>query len=169
MELLNLPKEEKKELSAKQKENLFTSIVLGKDIIEEIETSRGKFKVKYPRMSDIETIGRKVAYRLNGLSAVSFEPNTFNLIQKIAMLDTLIVSGEAWYENAKKEANFTWEDIPIQSYIEEVFSKVAEFRFKVQELIENDVRKTDRNVATSKNNDVSNDSGLFEGLSGTTE
>ena len=44
MELVELPKaEEKNELNDFQKENLFESIVRGKDVIEKIKTSRGEF------------------------------------------------------------------------------------------------------------------------------
>ena len=166
MELVNLPKEEKeKELSGKQKENLFTSIVLGKDVIEEVETSKGKFKVKYPRMNDIETIGRRTAYRLNGLSASSFDMATYGLIQKIAALDTLVVSGPDWFENAKKEVNLQWGDMPTQEFIEEVYSKVAEFRFKVQTMLEKDDDRANRKLASKKDTTVSDNAGLFEGLS----
>ena len=166
MKVETLPKEEQKELTEKQKENLFTSIVLGKDVTETIETSRGKFKIKYPRMRDIEEIGRRTAFRLNSLPAMSFDAGIYNLIQKIATLDTLVISGEGWYENAKKEANFTWGAIPIQSFIEEVYSKVAEFRFKVQELLERDNDTANREVAAEENSNVSSDAGLFEGMSG---
>ena len=40
------------------------------------------------------------------------------------------------YENAKKEnTNFSWLDIPSQSYIQEVYSLAYEFRLKVQKCI----------------------------------
>lgn len=157
--------EKKDELTELQRTNLFNSIVLGKDATEIIETSRGKFKIKFPRMTDLETIGCKVANKLRGTSVMSFDLRTYNLIQEIATLDTLIISGPAWYENAKKESNFTWGDCPLQSFVQEVTAKIDEFRLKVQEQLElpNDESSKSKTTTADNNDDTSGD--LFEGMS----
>ena len=58
MELKELPKTNEKELSDDQKKDLFGNIIRGKDVTEKIETSRGVFEVKFPRMRDLEIIER---------------------------------------------------------------------------------------------------------------
>ena len=57
------------------KADMFNSIVMGKDVTEIIKTSKGEFKVKYPRARDIQAIGRLQAYRLNGVSTECFDKN----------------------------------------------------------------------------------------------
>lgn len=165
MEVKNLPKEKDETLNNVQTDNLFTNLVLGKDVTEKIETSRGEFEIKYPRMRDLETIGRRVAIALNGLPTVCFDINTFNLIQDIATLDTLVLHGPAWFENAKKENNFTWADCPLQSFIQEVAVKVAEFRNKVQELLEPSKGESRRSEDTAKSGDDDASDDLFSGMS----
>ena len=166
MELVNLPKTETKELSNAQKENLFESIVRGKDVIEEITTSRGAFKVKFPRAKDLELIGRITAYRLNGISEKCFDDAAYALFQQIATLDVVVVSGPAWYENAKeKNDNFSWADMPTQKFIQEVYAKAYEFRIKVQKLLDADTKPKDSAVASDKNAANTSDTGVFEGLS----
>lgn len=166
MKIEKLPKTDIEELTTGEKENLFGSIVRGKDVTEEIETSRGKFKVKFPRMSDLEAIGRVLAYRMNGLSVQSMDPNVYNLMQQIAMLDVVVVSGPAWYENAKKEDGFTWANVPIQSFIQEVYAKASEFRLKVSKMLESDTGHDNKRMAAAESGDNAAESGLFEGMSG---
>lgn len=155
-----------KEMSEAQKNNLFGNIIRGKDVTETISTSRGDFKVKFPRAKDLETIGRVLAYRLNGLNVQSMDPNVYNLMQQIATLDVIILSGPAWYENAKKEGNFkTWGDIPTQSYIEEVYGKAYSFRLKVQTELDQSQNESDPKLDADGNGEISDSTGLFEGLS----
>jgi hypothetical protein len=155
------------DLTNKQKENLFCSIVRGQDAIETIETSRGKFKIKFPRMKDIEAIGRLVAYRLNGLDAKCFDEVTYSLIQEIATLDVLVVEGPDWYENAKKENKFglSWGDMPSQSFVQEVYAKAYDFRFEMQKKLEQFEEKESVGVDSGKNDTDINGAGLFEGMS----
>lgn len=167
MELVNLPKtEEKDELTDFQKENLFESIVRGKDVIEKIKTSRGDFEVKFPRAKDLETIGRLTAYRLNGVSEKCFDDATYALIQQIATLDVVVRSGPAWFENAKKEnSGFSWGDIPSQKFIREVYAKAFEFRFKVQNMLDEVQERGDKEVASAESVDVAGSAGVFSGIS----
>lgn len=157
-----------KELTENQKTNLFNSIVRGKDAIETIHTSRGDFKVKFPRMKDLETIGRLVAYRLNGLSAQSFDVNTYNLIQQIAALDVLVIEGPAWFENAKKENKngLSWGDMPSQSFIQEVYGLTYDFRLKMSQDLEFNPESENQSMDANGNTNDSSEPGLFDGLSG---
>lgn len=166
MEVKELPKIKEKELTEEQKNDLFGNIIRGKDVTEKIETSRGIFEVKFPRMRDLETIGRVLARRMNGLSVDSMDPNIYNLMSEVATLDVVVVSGPAWYENAVKESDFTWGNIPIQSFIQEVYAKAYEFRLKVQNLIESDKENGNIGMATDISDDAANQPGLFENMSG---
>lgn len=155
-----------KEMSEAQKNDLFGNIIRGKDVTETISTSRGDFKVKFPRTKDLETIGRVLAFRLNGIPVQSVDPNVYALMQQIATLDVVVLSGPAWYENAKKEGKFTtWGDIPMQSYVQEVYGKAYSFRDKVQKELELGENAADSKVDSGKNDNVSDSPGLFEGLS----
>lgn len=164
---MEIEKIEKKgeELNETQRVNMFNSIVMGKDVTEIIKTSRGDFKIKYPRARDIQQIGRLQALRLNGISIDCFDKNVLGLIQEVATLDVIVLEGPAWYENAKKEnMNFSWLDIPSQAFIQEVYAKAYEFRFKVQEIIESDGKTGNSeldSVSDAKNNDSP---GLFDGI-----
>lgn len=153
------------ELEENKRIDMFNSIVLGKDVTETIKTSRGDFKIKFPRARDIQQIGRLQALRLNGISIECFDKNVLALIQEIATLDVVVLEGPTWYENAKKEnMNFSWLDIPSQAFIQEVYAKAYEFRLKVQKLIESDGREGNTemdSVSNAKNNDSS---GLFDGI-----
>ena len=167
MELVELPKtDEKEELDNFQKENLFQSIICGKDVIEKIKTSRGEFEIKFPRAKDLETIGRLKAYRLNGIDEKCFDDATLLLIHQVATLDVIVRSGAAWYENAKKEnGNFSWGDIPSPKFIQEVYAKANEFRYKVQAMLDEDQRTGDKGLAADKNDDEPGSPGVFAGVS----
>jgi hypothetical protein len=165
---MDIEKLEKKEegLNEEQKTDMFNSIVMGKDVTEIIETSRGKFKVKYPRARDIQAIGRLQAYRLNGIPAESFDKSILVFIQEVATLDVLVLDGPAWYQNAKKEnVNFSWLDIPSQAFIQEVYAKAYDFRLKVQELIESDGKERDSGMDSISDSKDNGGPGLFDDIS----
>lgn len=153
-------------LDEKQKVDLFNSIVLGKDVTETIKTSRGDFKVKFPRARDIQQIGRLQALRLNGIPVECFDKNVLAFIQEIATLDVVVLEGPAWYENAKKEnINFSWLDIPSQAYIQEVYAKAYDFRLEVQKLLESNGKDGNIEVAAVSDTENNDSSGLFDGIS----
>ena len=144
---------------------MFNSIVMGKDVTEKIKTSRGEFKVKYPRARDIQAIGRLQAYRLNGVSTECFDKNVLAFIQPVATLDVLVLEGPAWYENAKKEnINFSWLDIPSQSFIMEVYAALYTFRLKVQKLIESDDKEGNKGLDAVSNIEDNGSPGLFDNV-----
>ncbi len=156
----------KDELNEEQKVNMFNAIVMGKEVTEIIKTSRGDFKVKYPRARDIQAIGRLQALRLNGIPVDCFDKNVLAFIQEVATLDIVVLEGPAWYENAKKEnMNFSWLDIPSQSYIQEVYAQAYSFRLKVQKLIESDGNKGNKELDSVSNIKDNDSPGLFDGIS----
>lgn len=164
---MDLEKLKKKEetLDESQRVSMFNSIVMGKDVTETIHTSKGDFKVKYPRARDIQQIGKLQAYRLNGIPVESFDKNIFAMIQQIATLDVLVLEGPAWYENAKKEnSNFSWLDIPSQAFIMEVYNALYTFRIKVQKLIESDSNEGNKGMDSVPNAKDNDSPGLFDGI-----
>ena len=164
MEMEKLEKKNE-ELNEEQKADMFNSIVMGKDVTEKIKTSRGEFKVKYPRARDIQAIGRLQAYRLNGVSTECFDKNVLAFIQQVATLDVLVLEGPAWYENAKKEnINFSWLDIPSQSFIMEVYAALYTFRLKVQKLIESDDKEGNKGLDAVSNVEDNGSPGLFDNV-----
>lgn len=162
-----IKQENESELTQDGVNELFMGIVMGKDVTEIVETSKGKFKIKFPRAIDLEEIGRKTAFRLNGIPAKCFDINTYNLMQMIATLDVLVVEGPAWFEKAKrKNINFSWQSIPSQELIREVYAKAYEFREEVQKKIDSNERETDSRMASDGYSGDNSQPGLFEGLSG---
>lgn len=159
--------EKKEELTEVQSKDLFRSIVMGQDVTEEVETSRGKFKIKFPRAKDLETIAKLCASRLMGIPMSCFDINSYNLMQEIATLDVLVITGPDWYELAKKKnPNFSWREIPSQNFIQEVYALAYNFRLEVQKQIEPDPTTADNRVATSTSSDDSDEPGLFDNISG---
>lgn len=165
---MTIEKLEKKEptLSLKQEDDLFTAIITGKDLTEIVKSSAGDFKIRFPRVKDLETIGRLTAFRLGGIPIESFPKSFYDLMQQIATLDTIVVSGPAWYELAKKEnPAFSWSDMPTQELIQEVYALAYNFRREIQEKIKFNKKRTNSKVVDSKTSSNSDESGLFEGLS----
>lgn len=166
MELVDTPKIETDELNDIQKDNLFMSIITGKDVVEKIKTSRGEFEIRFPRTKDLETIGRLKAFRLNGIDEKCFDVGTLTLIHQIATLDVIVRSGAAWFENAKKEkGNFSWGDIPSVKFIQEVYAKAETFRSKVQAILDEDPANGNPGMVAAEGNNDTNGTGLFAGVS----
>lgn len=155
------------ELNENEVNDLFKKIVLGQEVTEFIKTSRGEFKVKFPRARDIESIGRVLASRLRGIPVSCFDVNSYNLMLWVATLDVLVLDGPDWFKLAKKENElFSWRDIPSAVYIQEVYDLLMTFREKVQKQIESNPKtENNRMVNTGSSND-SNEPGLFDGMSG---
>ena len=155
----------KDELNETERVDMFNSIVMGNEVTETIKTSRGDFKVKYPRARDIQAIGRLQALRLNGIPVESFDKDVLMFIQEVASLDVLVIEGPAWYENAKREnVKFSWLDIPSQNFIQEVYAKAYEFRLKVQKLLESDNKERDRSMAAVSDVENNGSPGLFDNI-----
>lgn len=151
-------------------DNLFMQLVRGKDVTEEIETTRGKFVVKYPKQKDIIAIGRLVARNHMGIPADCFDRNTETKIQVISTLEVIVVDGPDWWKNAKKETeNWNWGYVPDEKFVNELYLKAYEFRAKVDKNFTENKREEPDRVPADKGDNVSMDLDLFEGLAGSTE
>jgi hypothetical protein len=142
-------------------DDLFFQLLNGKTIQEKIKTSRGEFTAKFPKEKDIERIGILVAQRRMGIPAASFDISTENSIYKCAVLDVMVESGPAWFENAKKKIRgFSWRDMPDADFIDEVYALAYSFRQTVQGKFKRHDKET---VGEDERTDVetSLDDGLF--------
>lgn len=170
MELEKIENENRiSELTEIETDNLFRSIVMGQDVTEWIDTSKGKFKVKFPRARDLEKIGKLTAMRLGGIPVASFEKNIYEFIENLAYLDVCVIDWPDWWKLAQKEnPNFNWGDIPSDKFVWEVYAKAYNFRNKVQKKIDGDKEETDKRVDSVSNINTSSEPGLFDGIEGAT-
>jgi hypothetical protein len=164
-------RDEAEALPDEKKSSLFFSMLNGKTIEETIETSKGDFKVKYPKQKDIISIGRVAALMRAGIPAANFDAAADYEIQKCASLDVMVSSGPAWFENAKKQnQNFSWRNVPDAHFVDEVYAKALGFRQTIQEQLAGDQKpvskKDDGKDAGSVSSDVGD--GLFSGVAGST-
>ncbi|MDR3130296.1 MAG: hypothetical protein LBU18_01990 [Treponema sp.] len=151
-------------LTEEEKDDFFTKMVMGKDVTEEIKTSRGTFTVKYPKPKDTIAIGRIAAYRRNYKPVEAFDAASENDNIMTATLDVLVVSGPEWYENAKKMNKFfSFTEAPSRKFLAEFYGKVYSFRDKVEECIDEGEAPADRRVSAETGADDPVDGGAFGG------
>lgn len=149
-----------------KQEDIFYSLLNGKTLKETVETSRGKFVVKFPKQKDLLYIDRRVAAMRGGIAAVNFDDAANFALQKIAYLDVVIESGDAWFNTLKKDTNFTWADMPDVNFIDEVYVKAWSFRNKVQTLFAENAEHADRKTFEQKNISEAVGNGLFSDVAG---
>ena len=151
-------------MSEEKQKDIFFTLLNGKDVTEEIETSRGKFTVRFPKQKDLIAIERRIAFMRGGIAASCFSETANYALEKVAYLDICVIGGEPWFENLKKKNSFSWGDMPDTNFVDEVFVKAWTFRAKVQEDFVRDERKADTTASDESNvsEDVGN--GLFSGV-----
>ena len=142
-EIVDPPKVEEKKPTEAEKASLFESILMGKDITTKVTTSRGDFVVKYPTGKDLGTIDRIKAMRRNGISADSFDALAGYTSTVYATLDVVVIKGPEWFEKAKKDKpNFSFEGVPDDELINELYSRALDFRNNVQGRIKSEREDT---------------------------
>jgi hypothetical protein len=153
-------------LTEEEKDDFFTKMVMGKDVTEEIETSRGTFTVKYPKPKDMIAIGKIAAYRRNYKPVEAFDAASENDNIMTATLDVVVVSGPEWYENAKKMNKFfSFVEAPSRKFLTEFYGKVYFFREQVEERLDEGEEPADRRVPAETGAHDSVGGGAFGGLS----
>ena len=153
-------------LTGEQKDDYFTKLILGKDVVEEVETSRGKFEVKYPTSADIVSIGKIAAFRRGYKPAAAFDAETDMVITMASTLDVVVLSGPPWYEKAKaKNKNLSFMEVPSRMFISELYGKAYSFRAKIEQCIDPPQGSTDKPVSTEGRNDDPMDSGAYGEIS----
>ena len=143
-------------LSEKEREDIFTQLLLGQDATGEVETSRGTFTVKFPKEKDRLAIGRLMCVNRGGLPVNSFDIETENRNLICSTLNILVVKTPDWFEDAKKKVkNFSFEEVPDEEFLLELYQKACSFRDKVQESFR-ERRKTNIDGVSTKENMVNN-------------
>jgi hypothetical protein len=152
-------------LTEEEKDDFFTKMVMGKDVTDEIETSRGMFTVKYPKPKDMIAIGKIAAYRRNYKPVEAFDVSSENDNIMTATLDVVVVSGPEWYENAKKiNKFFSFLEVPSRKFLTEFYGKVYSFREQVEKCLDEGEAPANQRILaeTGAHDDV--DGGAFGGL-----
>ena len=153
-------------LTDEKRDDLFTSLIMGKDVIETVDTSRGKFEIKYPKTADLVTIGKIAAIRRGHKPIEGFDAETEMVNIMASTLDVVVVSGPDWFENAKNtNKNFSFLEVPSRVFLAELYGKAYSFREKVELRFNPSEGSTDEPVPSEKSNDAPVDSDTFGGLS----
>jgi hypothetical protein len=152
-------------LTDEEKDDFFTKMVMGKDVTDEIETSRGTFTVKYPKPKDMIAIGKIAAYRRNYKPVEAFDVTSENDNIMTATLDVVVVSGPEWYENAKKiNRFFSFTEVPSRKFLAEFYGAVYSFREQVEKRLDEGETPADRRVPAEEGAHDDVDGGAFGGF-----
>jgi hypothetical protein len=153
-------------LTEERRDDFFTRMVMGKDVTEEVETSRGVFTIKYPKAKDLIMIGRIAAHRRSFKPVEAFDAETEMINVMASTLDVVAVSGPPWFENAKKmNANFSFLEAPSRAFLAELYGKAYSFRAEVERRLNEAEGTDDKRVSPETGADGPVDGGAFGGLS----
>jgi hypothetical protein len=153
-------------LTEERRDDFFTKLVMGKDVTEEVETSKGIFTVKYPKSKDLLAIGRLMALRRNFKPAESFDTETEMINTMVSTLDAVVVSGPKWFEDAKKaNPNFSFLEVPSRAFLAELYGEAYSFREKAESRINQIEESADQRIPSEKSDDDPVGGGVFGGLS----
>lgn len=161
--------EEQESLSESEKEDVFTMLLMGKDVTSEIETTRGTFVVKFPKQKDNIAIGRLMALNRGGLPAGSFDVENENRNLICSTLNVVVTSAPAWFENAKKNIkNFSFEEVPDEEFLLELYQKARSFREEVQKSFDKGNGAGPARISTAESVASNVEHGVFDGVEGNT-
>lgn len=96
-------RERVEKLTEERRDDFFVRMITGKDVTEDVETSKGVFTLKYPKAKDLLSIGRIAAFRRDFKPVDGYDAGTEMLNIMAATLDVMVVSGPRWFEDAKKQ------------------------------------------------------------------
>jgi hypothetical protein len=153
-------------LTGEQRDDYFTSLLMGKDVVEDVNTSRGVFNIKYPTSADIVTIGKIAAFRRNFKPPEVFDAETGMLIGMASTLDVVVLSGPKWFEEAKnKNKNFSFLEVPSREFLSELYGKAYSFREKIEQSFDTSKRSADKPVSPEAGDDDAMGGGAFGEIS----
>ena len=159
-------REQIEKLTEEQRDDYFTRLITGEDVLEDVKTSQGVFTVKYPRVTDLLTIGKIEAARRNFRPVEGFDYETEMLNTMASTLDVVVVSGPNWFEKARKSNNnFSFLEVPSRKFLAELYGKAVMFREEVEQCLDKGEEPADRRVPTEKGPDDVMDSGASGTLS----
>jgi hypothetical protein len=154
------------QLTEPEREDYFAKMVMGKDVTETLDTSRGPFVVKYPKPKDMMSIGRLAAFRRDYKPAGAFDGQTEMYNTMASTLDIVVVSGPQWFENAKKKnLSFSFMEVPSREFIAELYGKAYSFRDTVDQRLLPETGNADHRVPASPGTPQTLDGSAFGSLS----
>lgn len=165
------PKEDmEKDVEEQFKNDIFYSLVMGKQIEKKIETERGEFTVKFPKEKDRALIALLAAKRRGGIAVESFTQPDNNRIEILATLDVVVVDGPDWYKAAKKKnKNFSWGDMPDTNFVDSIFVEAWTFFQTVQSKFGKHTENEDRKPVDAQDDSETVGGGLFSGVAATSK
>jgi hypothetical protein len=119
-------------------QDIMEALLSGKAIEKKIETSRGKFTARYPMGRERLRIDQLKAVRRGGIPASSFDEYAEFNNNVYSTLDVVIVDGPDWYLKAKTKnpEGWSWEEVPDEHFIVELFNLVRSFRTDVANAVQ---------------------------------
>ena len=152
-------------LTDEQRDDYFTKLVMGKDVTEEVNTSKGVFTIKYPIAKDLLAIGRVMSLRRNYRPPESFDAETEMINIMASTLDVVVLSGPKWFEEAKKaNLNFSFLEVPSRAFLAELYGKAYSFREQLEERFNSPEGSADKRISAKPGNDDPVGGGTFEGI-----
>jgi hypothetical protein len=153
-------------LAEDQRDDFFTRMVMGKDVTEEVKTSKGVFVIKYPKSKDLIAIGRIAAIRRNFKPIEGFVADTEMVNVMASTLDVVVVSGPKWFEDAKESnLNFSFLEVPSRVFLAELYCKAYSFREKVEQRLNAPEGSADQRIPPKEGDDGPVVGGAFGSLS----
>lgn len=154
-------------LGEQEKEDLFISLLTGNDATSEVETSYGNFTVKFPKQKDRIAIGRLMSINRGGLPQTSFDVTTENRNLICSTLNVLVTKVPPVFEKVKKEKpNWSFEEVPDEKFLIELYQKVCTFRDEVQKRFDTEGKRESDNISAGEGVAGNVESGLFDGIQG---
>ena len=154
--------ETEEKLAEEQREKLFDKLVMGKDATGKVETSRGVFTVKFPKPIDKLKIGNLEAARRNYRPAAGFSEEADMINTLASTLDVLVVSGPKWFMDLKEaNKNFSFLEVPSQTFLLELFGKAHSFREDVEQRIDEAGKPADQRIPSRDGDEEVVDSGSY--------
>lgn len=154
-------------LEGAEREDLFISLLMGKDATGTVETKYGVFTVKYPKEKDKIAIGRLMSINRGGLPAASFDIETENRNLMCSTLNVVVTAvPPAWEKIKKEKPNWSFEEVPDDAFLMELYRKAGEFRDEVQRRISAEKESTAVRVPAGESISPSMETGAFDGLDG---
>jgi hypothetical protein len=153
-------------LTEEQRDDLFTKLIMGKDVTENVETSQGEFVIKYPKAADLLTIGKIAAMRRNYKPIEGFDVESEMINMMASTLDVVVVSGPKWFEDVRKaKESFSFLEVPSRVFLAELYGKAYSFREKVEQRLNQAEGSADKRIPPQKGDDDPVDGGSFGDLS----
>jgi hypothetical protein len=116
--------------------DVMETLLSGKAIQKTVQTSRGRFTILYTTGRDRLRIDRYKAVRRWGIRADAFDEYAEYNNNVWSTLDVVVVDGPDWYKQAKeKNSRWSWEEVPDEELIVELFDMVRTFRAETTERI----------------------------------